>query len=101
MTATHAMTFLLCLAGFAPLALAMDRHQQDVLGRELQPRATLGLRCAGWALLLAALWQAVGAQGWALGLVAYSGHTSAAAGLVFVALVAWNRWHGQPPRPAR
>jgi len=95
MTAAHMVVFLLCAAGFAALALAMDRHQQDVLGRALPPRATQLLRGAGWALLLAALWQAVGAKGWALGLVAYSGHASAAAGLVFVALLAWNRWRGQ------
>jgi len=49
------------------------------------------LRAAGWLLLLAALWRAVHGLGWGLGLVAYSGHTSAAAGLVFVALVAWDR----------
>lgn len=88
---THFAVFALCLAGFAVLALATDRAQQDLLGRELPATTTRRLRVLGWALLTAALWLAVAALGWGLGLVAYSGHTSAGAALVFVALVAWNR----------
>lgn len=88
---THLSLFLLCVAAFAALALATDRAQQDVLGRELAPSATRRVRLLGWALLALALWLAVAAMGWGLGLAAYSGHTSAAAGLVFIALVAWNR----------
>ncbi|MFT3719529.1 MAG: DUF3325 domain-containing protein [Pseudorhodoferax sp.] len=93
----HWTLLLLCTAGFGALALAMDRHQQDVFGRELPARAGRALRVLGWALLAAALWRAVAAQGWGLGLVAYSGHTSAAAGLVFAALVLWNRWRARRP----
>lgn len=92
MSALHLTVFALGTAGFAALALAMERHQQDLWGRELRPRTTQALRAAGWALLLIALWRAVADQGWTLGLVAYSGHTSAAAGLVFVALLLCNRW---------
>ena len=49
----------------------------------------------GWALLLLALWRTVAAMGWGIGLVAYSGHTSAAAGVVFLALIAWGRRMGR------
>lgn len=88
---SHGLTFVLSLLAFAALALAMERHQQDVWGRELASRHTRWLRAAGWLLLLLALWPAVAAQGWGEGLVAYSGHTSAAAGLVFCALLGWSR----------
>lgn len=87
----HLLVFLLALAAFAALALAMERHQQDLFGRELRGSATRNLRIAGWLLLFAALLLAVAGQGWNFGLVAYSGHTSAAAGMVFAALLAWNR----------
>ncbi|MBP7451332.1 MAG: DUF3325 family protein [Ottowia sp.] len=88
---THLGIFLLCLAGFAALALATDRAQGTLLGRELPPATTRKTRIAGWVLLLLALWLSVAARGWGLGLVFYSGHTSAAAGVVFLALVAWGR----------
>jgi len=88
----HWTLLLLSIAGFGALALAMDRHQHDVFGRTLSVHIHWALRAAGYLLLAGALQQAVRAQGWALGLVAYSGHTSAAAGLVCTALIAWNRW---------
>ncbi|SHF34048.1 Protein of unknown function [Lampropedia hyalina DSM 16112] len=88
----HLLVFMGSLVGFAALALAMGRHQEDLWGRELQPRTSRCLRAAGWASLLAALWLAVAARGWSLGLVAYSGHTSAAAAMVFVFLLLFNRW---------
>lgn len=88
---THVALFLLSLAGFASLALAMIRHQEDLFGKALHPNATRGLRVAGWLFLLLALWRAVSGMGWSFGLTAYSGHTSAAAGLVYIALLADNR----------
>ncbi|RMX08250.1 DUF3325 domain-containing protein [Corticibacter populi] len=87
----HLLVFVNCLAGFACLALAMDRHQSDLFGRELAPKTTRLLRMAGWLWLLAALWLAVARMGWSFGLTAYSGHTSAAAALVFIALLIWCR----------
>lgn len=92
---THLGIFVLCLAGFAALAMATDRAQGTVLGRELAPAATRRARTLGWLLLAAALWLAVADKGWGLGLVAYSGHTSAAAGAVFLCLVAWGRRHAR------
>ncbi|MPY88022.1 MAG: DUF3325 family protein [Luteitalea sp.] len=83
---THATTFILCLVGFASLAVAMERHQKGLFGRILEARATRWTRTAGWLILLSALVVVVKGQGWSIGLVSYSGHTSAGAGLVFVAL---------------
>ena len=88
---THVTIFVLCLAGFAALALATDRAQRTTLGRELPPPTARGLRAVGWVLLLLALWRTVAAMGWGIGLVAYSGHTSGSAGMVFLALIAWGR----------
>ena len=87
----HLSVFLLCVAAFAALAMATDRAQDTVLGRELPPATTRKVRILGWGLLLLALWPIVATWGWGLGLVVYSGHTSAAAGVVFLALVAWSQ----------
>jgi hypothetical protein len=88
---THLPALLLCLSGFMALALAMARQQQAILGRALRANTTRGLRAAGWSALALALWFVVGRQGWALGLVSFSGHTSLAAGLVHGALIVTGR----------
>ena len=88
---THLGIWLVSLLGFGALALAMDRNQRNVLGQRLTKRATLSLRLFGWSSLMLALALAVHGQGWALGLVSYSGHTSLAAGLVFGTLVVIDR----------
>lgn len=91
MTAVHLLVFLLCLLAFGALALATDRVQGDLFRRELAPGATRRLRLLGWATLLVALGVLLRAQGWGLGLVSYSGHTSLAAGLVLLALILLDR----------
>lgn len=88
---THLLVAVLCVAAFAALALAMERHQDDLFGAPLAPGRTRGLRAAGWGLLLLALAVVVRSQGWALGLVAYAGHTSFGAAAVFIALIAADR----------
>lgn len=88
---SHAATSLASLIAFALLALAMDRHQRDLFGRELAPRRSRVLRVGGWVALLASLAIAVRAQGWSLGLVAWCGHVSLGAGVVILALVARER----------
>ena len=88
---THLFVFLLSTLGFAALALAMERHQEDLLGHALATTATRWLRIAGWAALLLALGAIVRAQGWAVGLVSFSGHTSLGAGLVFGVLIVIER----------
>lgn len=84
---THVFPFALCLAGFCALALATDRQQDDLFGRSLPPAATRALRIAGSLLLLLGLAVLVRWQGWGMGLVQFSGHTSACAGLVYCALI--------------
>jgi len=88
----HALPFLLCFAGFIALALAMDRAQETVFGQSLTRRAPIVLlRAVGTGLLLWALSSLASWQGWGLGLVMFSGHTSLAAGLVFCALIVLER----------
>jgi len=83
----HLGIMLLSLLAFGALALAMDRHQRNVVGHRLAPSATRCLRWSGWGAFALALLLAVRSQGWGLGLVSFSGHTSLAAGLVYAALI--------------
>lgn len=87
---------LLALPGFAALALAMERHQRDLLGRRLTGRATLLLRGLGWLLLAASPLEAIARQGWGMGLVVWLGALTLAAAAVLLALSA----SLPPPRPA-
>ena len=88
---THLLVFLLCIPAFTALALAMERHQMDLFSHPLASSTTRCLRVAGWSTLALALWVIVRYQGWALGLVSYSGHTSFGAGLVYGALILYGR----------
>lgn len=92
---THLLPFALSLAGFAALALGMDRQQRDLFGRPLRPSTTGTLRLAGTIALLTALAALVAWRGWGLGLVIFSGHTSLAAGIVFCSLIGYARTSGQ------
>jgi hypothetical protein len=83
---------LLCVFAFAALATAMERHQQALFGRPLPAAGSRGFRVVGWGALLGALWLLVADEGWALGLVDYSGSTSVAAGVVYGALIVRERW---------
>jgi len=83
---------LLCAGAFACLAMAMTRHQEKLLGRELTVVPSRCLRGAGWSALGIALALIIADQGWALGLVAFSGCTGVAAGFVYGGLIAWERW---------
>jgi len=84
---SHLASLALCVFGFTALAVAMERHQEDLFGRPMVPATARSLRIAGWATLLLALAVAVRAQGWALGLVSFSGYTSLGAALVFGTLI--------------
>lgn len=86
-----AATMLVCVSAFACLAMAMERHQQTIFGTMLSRAASLRFRCAGWFGLAVALWLCIAARGWGLGLVYYSGCTSFAAGVVYCALIAYER----------
>jgi hypothetical protein len=84
---THVVALVTCLLSFGALALAMERHQHDIVGRVLAASTTRWLRTAGWLGLGLALYVLVQAQGWGMALVSFSGHTSLAAGLVCLAMV--------------
>ncbi len=88
----HFGILIIAFIGFGLVALSMDRHQEDVFKRELPRIASRALRRVGWLLLVVALAVSVRGYGWALGLVAYSGHTSAAAALVFLLLLVRGRF---------
>ncbi|NNM74144.1 DUF3325 domain-containing protein [Enterovirga aerilata] len=90
---SHLVALVLCVAGFGGLALATDRQQHAVFGRALPEGVTYGLRIAGAAALLLALGSLVVRQGWGLGLVMFSGHTSLASGLVHATLIGYSRLH--------
>ncbi|WP_353860194.1 DUF3325 domain-containing protein [Azospirillum formosense] len=92
----HLSSFILCLTGFAALAFAMDRPQHDLFGRSLPAPATVALRAGGAASLLGGLGLLVAWQGWGLGLVMFSGHTSLGAGVVHGALIVQRRRATRP-----
>jgi uncharacterized membrane protein len=95
---SHWPMLLLCVAAFACLALAMERHQEDLWGESLAPAVTRVLRRAGWTLLAASLAFALVQPMWAAGLVAWFGWLSAAAGIVFGALLPASRVRSQRGR---
>lgn len=89
----HVILFVLSLAAFGCLALAMERHQRDVLRRTLSVQAIQQLRAVGWALLVFSAVFAMRGLGVGPGLAALSGHTSIAAGVMVLAMVAHGRWN--------
>ncbi|CAM3150132.1 Protein of unknown function [Paracoccus aminovorans] len=88
---THGLVLTILLAGFACLALSMDRHQRDEFGRPLPAGPTRALRWFGWLLIPLALPVAIHGLGTGFGLVAWTGHLSLASALVFAALLCRNR----------
>lgn len=81
----HAAVFILSLAGFAVLLLAMARHQQDWLGRKLTQTPRRRLRIGGFALIALAFLVAGLGLGWAYGSVLWCGWLTVAAVLVVTA----------------
>lgn len=88
----HLPSFVLCLAGFAALALATTRQQREIVGRPLRPSTRYVLRAAGTCALLTALGLLIAWNGWSLGLVMFSGHTSLAAALLYCSLIGYARY---------
>ncbi|THF55400.1 DUF3325 domain-containing protein [Pseudothauera rhizosphaerae] len=87
----HAAVLLLSLAGFACLSLSMARHQQEVFGgRALSPSRSRLLWAMGFLLIASALAVAIIFLGAGFGSVAWFGHISLAAAMVFMALL-WQR----------
>ncbi|HEY9094352.1 MAG TPA: DUF3325 domain-containing protein [Hydrogenophaga sp.] len=77
---------LLSIASFGAFALGMERHQRAICHRKLGNASTWTLRAVGGLGLTTALFVAVRGPDMALGLVAWFGHISLAAGTVFLAL---------------
>lgn len=73
----------LVYAGFAALALAMDRHYEALFDRALPPSCRLPLRLAGGGALAVSLWLCGATYGWSYGLVEWIGML-AVAGLVLI-----------------
>jgi hypothetical protein len=82
---------LLCYAAFGALCLAMERHQQDVLGRRLGRRWQLTLRVAAVLLLATALMALMSTAGWAMGLAQGVALAMATAGGLVWLLSYWPR----------
>ena len=75
--------FCLAYAGFAALALAMERHFEDLFDRAIGPAHQRPLRIAGWSALGLSLWLSGITYGWSYGLVEWIGML-AIAGLVLI-----------------
>lgn len=88
-----ALSWLLALAGFAALALAMDEHHEWLLGVPPAPARRLTLRLLGGGLLAVSFLAAISPWGVGLGTVAWCGLLTAAAGPLVLA-----RTYGRPRR---
>lgn len=76
---TTLLAFVVAFAGFAALALSLDRHHEDVWHRTPGRRAVWALRVVGWLLLAAALVPCVRSDGLASGIVLWAGLLTMAA----------------------
>ena len=83
--------FLLCFAAWSAVAMGMDRHHADALGREATPRRLALLRRTGGLLLLWSLWLAASPPGGtpaSLGVTAWTAALCAAA-IAVTATMTW------------
>lgn len=55
-------TFFFCFAAWSAIALGMDRHHEDALGRQTATPRLAQLRRVGWLLLALSLWLAARPQ---------------------------------------
>lgn len=72
-------TFLLALAGFAALALSMQKHHRDVLGRASPRSRELLFGSGGWLLLAVSLFSAIAGADLFVGIVLWLGLVTIAA----------------------
>lgn len=86
------LTLLLAFAGFAALALSLDRHHRAAFHAPVGRGKRVGLRVAGWAGLALSLAGAVLSSGWTFGPVQWVGSLTGSA-LAVVGLAAVRpRW---------
>ena len=69
----------LALAGFATLALSMQKHHRDLFGKLPSRRRALVLHCMGWALLGLSFAACILHSGWSTGPVLWFGVLTIAA----------------------
>lgn len=102
MTALAAST-LLSLAAWLALALAMERHQRDLLGRKLAGLPVRPLRVIGWLLLVASAAPPTAHWGLLTGLSIWGALISLPAIVLVLAITARARstGSGRLARPAR
>lgn len=81
-----ALALLLCVAGFAALALAMERHRAVLTPRPLHAGLRIALRIAGALALAGAALPCISAWGAAQGAVGWFGALSAGAAVVLLVL---------------
>jgi len=93
------IALLLALAGFACLALAMERHHRDVAGHAPAPTRQRLLQVLGYAALAASLMACIAAWGIAQGFVGWCGVLAVGAG----AMLLWLSFRSSAkptPRPS-
>lgn len=90
---TSFIAFALCFSGMAALGLAMDRHYEQVTGRNEPPqRLQWALRLLGWALLVASVGICLVVWGPGVGMTAWCGWLTAGALAVSWPLPYAPRW---------
>lgn len=79
------------LSGFTALALALPKHQRDVMGKTLPVRRERMLRTGGWILIALSLMLDMLGWGASLGIVYWFGSATLAALLVALGICYWPR----------
>ncbi|MBE8718742.1 DUF3325 domain-containing protein [Cellvibrio polysaccharolyticus] len=82
------LIFLLCSLGFMALAAAMERHQRQLGITPVNASASHLWRCAGIGCLALALALSMWRDGWAVGMVVWTGALTLA-GMVTALLLTW------------
>ncbi|NGM48954.1 DUF3325 domain-containing protein [Caulobacter sp. 602-2] len=85
------LAFLLCLAGFLALSLAMPRHHAALVGGPLTRQRRRVLKTAGWLGLALGLAASLAAWGLAWGAIGWLGLLTAAAAPVLLVQTWWPR----------
>lgn len=89
---TIIIAFLLAFAGFAAMALSMQRHHRDIFGSVPPERSRKALRTTGVATIAASLSLATAAEGLGIGLVLWAGLLTLATIAVCLLLTYRERW---------
>lgn len=94
-----ALSFVIALAAFLSIALAMDRHQRDLVGHALSARWSRPFRAAGWLLLAASAAPMISRWDVGVGLSLWGALVSLAA-IALVLAIAVRARSANPGRPS-